>query len=129
MNRNGAMLRTFGSGLLLAGVLAGSASAQGSLQFDGQYTGELTLRRTMRGDCMEPPPGAVYPLTISGGQVRFAYVPRFATTLVGAIDDKGRFKAIARARKGTVQMAGRIDGNRVTATILSPSCTYAFQTK
>jgi hypothetical protein len=61
--------------------------------------------------------------------VRFAYVPRFATTLIGLIDEKGRFKATARARKGVVQMAGRIDGNRVTATIVSPSCAYSFQTR
>lgn len=123
------MLKSLRWGLLLGAGVVNLAWAQGGMQFDGQYTGELTLRRTMQGDCTEPPLGAVYPLTISRGEVRFAYVPRFATTLVGTIDDKGRFKATARARKGIVQMAGRVDGNRVTATILSPSCTYAFQTR
>jgi len=123
------MLKPLAWGLLLGAGLAGLARAQVSPQFDGQYTGELTLRRTISGDCTEPPLGAVYPLTISRGEVRFAYVPRFATTLVGTIDDKGRFKATARARKGVVQMAGRIDGNRVTATILSRSCAYTFQTR
>jgi hypothetical protein len=31
-------------------------------------------------DYTQPPLGALYPLTISGGEVRFAYVPRFDTT-------------------------------------------------
>ena len=123
------MLKPLICGLLLGIGFLSSAWAQESLQFDGQYTGELTLRRTMSGDCTEPPLGAVYPLTVSRGEVRFSYVPRFATTLVGTIDDKGRFKATARARKGVVQMAGRIDGDRVTATILSRSCAYSFETK
>jgi hypothetical protein len=68
-------------------------------------------------------------LTISGGEVRFAYVPRFATTLSGRIGENGLFTASARARKGVVQMTGRVQGNNVTASIVSPSCTYTFQTK
>lgn len=123
------MLKSLALGFFVGIGCLNVAWAQGSLQFDGQYTGELTLRRTISGDCTVPPLGAVYPLTVSRGEVRFAYVPRFATTLVGVIDDKGRFKATARARKGVVQMAGRIDGNRVTATILSRSCTYTFETR
>ena len=63
----------------------GLAWAQGGDRFDGQYVGELTLTRTFDGDCTTPPLGSLYPLTIAGGEVRFAYLPRFATTLVGRI--------------------------------------------
>lgn len=123
------MLRRFGLGLLLATALAGAASAQGSARFDGQYMGELTLTRTVSGDCAEPPLGALYPLRISKGEVRFAYTPRFATTLTGIVDDRGVFKAAARLKHGSVRMTGQIRGNDVTAYLVSPSCNYTFQTK
>ena len=123
------MLRWLGLGLLLATGLGSVAWAQGSARFDGQYTGELTLTRTLKGDCTQPPPGALYPLTISGGNVRFAYVPRFATTLNGRVGDNGSFTASARLRKGSAQMTGRVQGNNVTASIVSPSCNYTFQTR
>jgi hypothetical protein len=123
------MLTRLGFGLLLGAGLASSAWAQGSAQFDGHYAGELSLTRWITGDCTPPPLGALYPLTISGGEVRFAYVPRFATTLSGRIGENGLFTASARARKGIVQMTGRVQGNNVTASIVSPSCTYTFQTK
>ncbi|MBV8335516.1 MAG: hypothetical protein JO358_08780 [Alphaproteobacteria bacterium] len=123
------MLRLLGSGLLLAAGLSCVAWAQGSSRFDGQYRGELTLTKEITGDCTQPPLGALYPLRISGGQVRFAYVPRFDTTLSGTIDDNGMFKASARIRKGFVQMTGRVQDNHITAYIVSPSCNYTFQTK
>jgi hypothetical protein len=123
------MLKWLGVGSVLGIGLAGVAWAQGSAVFDGQYTGELILVREMKGDCTQPPSGAVYPLTISGGVVRFAYVPRFATTLSGRIASDGVFKASARARKGSVQMTGRVHGNLVSAEIVSPSCIYSFQTR
>ena len=123
------MLRWLGLGLLLGMGLGSVAWAQDAARFDGQYTGELTLTRTLRGDCTQPPPGALYPLTISGGNVRFAYVPRFATTLSGRVSDNGNFTASARLRKGWAQMTGRVQGNNVTASIVSPSCNYTFQTR
>ena len=123
------MLRWLGLGLLLGAGFASGASAQGSPRFDGQYVGELTLARVIDGDCTPPPLGALYPLTISGGEVHFAYAPRFSTALRGPIGDNGLFHAAGRAKHGVVQMTGRIQGNRVTASITSPSCTYTFQTK
>src|SRR6266487_2789606 len=83
-NRRGKnlMARCWGLGLLLGAGLGGAAWAQGPAMFDGQYVGELSLTRTVGGDCTAPPLGSLYPLTISRGEVRFAYVPRFATTLV-----------------------------------------------
>ena len=123
------MLRGLGLGLLLGAGVAGVAAAQGPAQFDGQYTGELVLAKEKKGDCTRPPSGAVYPLTISRGEVRFSYVPRFATTLSGRIAADGVFRASARAKKGVVQMTGRIQGSNVTAEIASPSCTYTFQTR
>jgi hypothetical protein len=115
---------------LLAAVGAWSAaSAQGPGRFDGQYVGELTLTKTVRGDCTEPPLGALYPLTVAGGQVRFAYVPRFSTTLTGRVGDNGAFQASARLRNGAVRMSGQISGDSLIATILSPSCTYSFHTR
>src|SRR5437879_9071551 len=123
------MLKWLGLGLLLAAAPGNVAWAQGSARFDGQYTGELTLTRTLKGDCTQPPSGALYPLTISGGNVRFAYVPRFATTLNGRVGDDGKFTASARLRKGWAQMTGRVQGNNVTASIVSPSCNYTFQTR
>ncbi len=123
------MLRGLGLGLLLGAGVAGVAAAQGPAQFDGQYTGELVLAKEKKGDCTRPPFGALYPLTVSRGEVRFSYVPRFATTLIGRIAADGVFRASARAKKGVVQMTGRIQGNGVTAEIASPSCTYTFQTK
>lgn len=126
------MLRWLGLALLLGTGLGSVAWAQGSARFDGQYTGELTLTRVINeaiNDCTQPPPGALYPLTISRGEVRFKYVPRFNTTLSGRVGEDGNFKASARLRKGVVQMTGRIQGNNVTAHIVSPSCNYTFQTK
>jgi len=123
------MLRWLGLGLLLSTGLGNVAWAQGSARFDGQYMGELILTKVINGDCTEPPLGALYPLGISKGEVRFAYVPRFDTTLRGWVGENGIFKASARVRKGFVQMTGRIQGNNITAHIVSPSCNYTFQTK
>jgi hypothetical protein len=123
------MLRLLGLGLLLGTGLASVASAQGSTKFDGQYRGELTLTKEIKGNCTQPPLGALYPLRIFRGEVRFVYVPRFDTTLIGKVDENGIFQAAARARKGFVRMSGRIQGNGITAHIVSPSCNYTFQTK
>jgi len=127
------MARRLGLGLLLgAGIWAGFggvAWAQGPAAFDGQYVGELRLTRTVDGDCTTPPLGSLYPLTISRGEVRFAYVPRFATTLVGRVGPDGSFKAVARLKNGAVQMTGRVQGSNLTADIVSPSCNYSFQTR
>ena len=108
---------------------AGAASAQGLTAFDGQYVGELTLAKVVDGDCTRPPLGALYPMTISGGEVRFAYAPRFNTLLIGRIEKDGKFTASFRLRRGVIRMTGRIEGNNVTAYIVSPSCNYRFQSK
>ena len=118
-----------GLGLALGAVLATGAAAQGSGRFDGQYVGELTLTKTVAGDCATPPLGSLYPLTVARGEVRFAYMPRFSTTLTGRVDDRGNFKATARLKNGAVQMTGQIRGNDVTALLVSPSCRYSFQTR
>jgi len=123
------MMKWLGLGLLLSTGLGSVAWAQGSAKFDGQYMGELTLTKVINGDCTEPPLGALYPLGISKGEVRFAYIPRFDTTLRGWVGENGIFKASARVRKGFVQMTGRIQGNNITAHIVSPSCNYTFRTK
>ncbi|HVH79417.1 MAG TPA: hypothetical protein VM782_08520 [Stellaceae bacterium] len=124
------MLRRMGLIVCLATALANATWAQGVSKFDGEYVGELTLTGIIDGDCTPPPSGAAYPLTISGGVVRFKYVPRFDTTLIGTIDGKGVFKATRRLRRGEVTMTGRIEGYRnLTATIASPSCMYSFQSK
>jgi hypothetical protein len=122
------MPRWLGLGLLLATGLASAASAQDLAKFDGQYMGELTLTKVINGDCTQPPLGAVYPLTISGGEVRFAYLPRFDTTLTGKVGEKGTFRASARLPKGFVRMKGRIQQGNITARIASPSCNYTFKT-
>ena len=123
------MPRWLGLGLLLGAGLVSVAWAQGSARFDGQYVGELTLTATTSGDCTTPPLGALYPLTISGGVVRFKYVPRFDTTLIGTVDGRGNFKASRQLRRGLISMTGHIEGGSVTASIISPSCRYTFQTK
>jgi len=123
------MLRWLGLGLLLGTGLVSVASAQGPAAFDGQYMGELTLTKVINGDCTKPPFGALYPLTISRGEVRFAYRPRFDTTLSGRVDENGILKASARVRKGFVRMTGRIQGRNLIAFIVSPSCNYTFRTK
>ena len=123
------MLRWLGPGLLLGMGLGSAAWAQGSAKFDGQYMGELTLTKETSGDCTQPPSGALYPLTISRGEVRFVYRPQFGTTLSGKVNENGVFQASARLRRGFVQMTGRIQGNKLTAHLVSPSCNYTFQTK
>ena len=123
------MLRWLGLGLLLGAGPGSVAWAQGSAAFDGQYMGELTLTKVINGDCTKPPFGALYPLTISRGEVRFAYRPRFDTTLSGRVDGNGILTASARVRKGFVRMTGRIQGRNLTAFIVSPSCNYTFRTK
>src|SRR5665213_4253993 len=88
--------RRLGLGALFAAGLAGAALAQGSPRYDRQYLGMLVLTKSVgRGDCTEPPAGAQYPMTVSGGTVRFSYAPRFDTTLVGTIDQAGNFTAMA----------------------------------
>jgi hypothetical protein len=128
IGKNG-MLRCLGVGLLLGTGIGSVAWAQGLTKFDGQYMGELTLRKVINGDCTKPPLGALYPLTISRGEVRFVYLPRFGTTLRGKVGENGAFKASARLRRGFVQMMGHIQGNNITADIVSPSCNYTFKTK
>jgi len=123
------MRKRLGWVLLFATGLGSLAWAQGSAKFDGQYRGELTLTKVIKGDCTEPPLGALYPLRISQGVVRFAYIPRFDTTLTGRVDENGIFKASVRVRHGTLQMSGRVQGNHITAYLVSPSCNYTFQTK
>ena len=123
------MLRSLGLGLLLGAGLGSVAWAQSSAKFDGQYRGELTLTKEIKENCTQPPLGALYPLRISRGEVRFVYVPRFDTTLRGRVDENGIFNASARIRHGSVQMTGRINGKNITAHIVSPSCNYTFQTK
>ena len=127
------MPRRRGRGLLLgAGLaaMAGAASAQAPSAYDGSYVGELTLTRVFEGgDCTPPPLGALYPLTVSRGEVRFAYVPRFNTTLTGRVGPDGNFQAAARLKRGAVQMTGQIRSGNLTAYIVSPSCNYTFQTK
>ena len=122
------MLRWLGLGILLGTGLGSVAWAQSSAKFAGQYVGELSLTKVIN-DCTQPPLGALYPLTISRGEVRFKYVPRFNTTLTGKVSEDGMFKASARLRRGYVQMTGHIQGNNLTAYIVSPSCNYTFQTK
>jgi hypothetical protein len=123
------MQRWLGLGLLLGTALGSAASAQTSAKFDGQYMGELTLTKIINGDCTKPPLGALYPLTISRGEVRLVYLPRFGTTLRGNVDENGTLKASAHLRRGIVQMTGRIQGNNLIARIISPSCNYTFRTK
>ena len=122
------MPRRLGPGLLLATALGAAAWAQGASPFDGEYVGELRLMELIQGDCTTPPPGAVYPLTVSGGRVSFSYVPRFATTLTGSVTANGSFRASAPTKHGRVEMTGQIRGNRVNAQIVSPSCRYSFAT-
>jgi hypothetical protein len=123
------MRKWLGLGLAIGAGLAGTARGQDLARFDGQYVGELTLTRELRGDCTRPPLGALYKLTIAGGEVRFAYLPRFDTTLKGRIDGKGVFRASARLKKGTIQMTGKTDGYHLSAQIASPSCHYEFRVR
>jgi hypothetical protein len=123
------MMKRLAAGLLFGMALANVAWPQGATMFDGQYLGKLTLTKVVSGDCTRPPPGALYPLRISGGQVEFKYVPRFDTILQGKVDANGSFQASQRVRYGLVSMVGRIRGNNVTASITSPSCRYSFTTQ
>lgn len=116
-------------GSAMAGVAA-IAAAQSPSIYDGSYVGELTLAAVNEDrDCTPPPLGALYPLTISRGEVRFAYIPRFSTTLIGRVAPDGSFQATARLKHGSVQMTGRVRGVRAFARIVSPSCNYNFESK
>ena len=123
------MLKSLSVGLLLGAGLGTAAWAQSSTKFDGQYVGRLTLTKIISGDCTRSPPGALYPLTISGGQVQFKYDPRFDTVLRGIIDDDGAFRATRSLQKGLISMNGHVRGNNVVAHITSPSCKYTFRTR
>jgi hypothetical protein len=122
-------IRSLGLGLVLAAAAASLATAQGTSRYDGQYVGGLTLNKTIRGDCEPPPPGAQYPLKISAGTVTFDYLPHFSTTLIGTIDAAGNFLATTKIKHGAVQMKGRVIGEKVTAELMSPSCSYTFRTQ
>jgi hypothetical protein len=121
------MVRSLAAGMALSIGVAGVALGQGLSRFDGQYVGELVLAGIASGNCMQPPSGALYPLTIAGGQVRFKYVPRFDTVLTGKVEPNGSFTAGRRLKNGWVTMTGHIDGHRLTADIVSPSCNYTFK--
>jgi hypothetical protein len=123
------MLKRLGLVLLLAAALGSVARAQGSTRFDGQYVGTLTLTKIIGGDCTQPPPGALYPLTISGGRVQFKYDPRFDTILRGTVDQNGTFTASRPLPKGLVSMTGHVYQSNITAHIKSPSCNYTFRTR
>jgi hypothetical protein len=125
--RGNAMMKWLVLSLLCGAALANGARAQGSTAFDGQYMGQLKLTKVISGNCTEPPPGALFPLVVSGGQVQFKYVPRFDTILSGRIDENGNFSASRRVPKGRVSMAGHIEDTDVTAYITSPSCKYTFR--
>jgi hypothetical protein len=123
------MLKRLGLALLLGAALGSVARAQGSTRFDGQYVGTLTLTKVIGGDCTQPPPGALYPLTISGGQVQFKYDPRFDTILRGRVNETGFFTASRALPKGLISMIGRVHQSNITAHIKSPSCNYSFRTR
>jgi len=123
------MLRRLGLGLSLAACVGGTAWGQGATIFDGTYMGQLTLTRIVKGDCTPPAPGALFPLTIAQGRVRFSYQPRFDTELTGRVRPNGAFVAAARIHGGLVHMAGRVENGNVTARIKSPSCRYIFHTQ
>lgn len=124
------MIRSLGLGLALAAAGVSLAAAQrGSARYDGQYIGTLTLDKIIQGDCEPPPPGAQYPLTVSAGTVKFEYLPHFSTTLIGTIDAAGNFQASTKIKHGTVRMKGNIQGQNVTAQLVSPSCSYTFKTQ
>jgi hypothetical protein len=123
------MLKSLGPGVVLSIGLVGVALGQGWTKFDGQYVGELTLAGIVNGNCMQPPSGALYPLTVAGGQIRFKYLPRFDTVLTGKVEPNGNFKAGYRLRHGFVTMTGHIDGRNLTADIVSPSCNYTFKVR
>jgi hypothetical protein len=129
MTRKREMPQRLGLGLALLVALAGAVSAQSTGRFDGNYIGELTLTGIINGDCTKPPLGSAYPLGISGGVVRFKYLPRFDTILIGQVDQNGSFKASARTKSGMINMVGHVEGGNVTATIQSPSCMYSFQSR
>jgi hypothetical protein len=123
------MRKRLGLGILLAAGAASAVWAQGVSRFDGQYVGALTLSGVVSGDCTTPPVGSAYPLSVSGGVVRFKYVPRFDTTLVGRVDAKGDFKATTSLHHGVATMTGHIDANHnLTALVQTPSCKYQYQT-
>jgi hypothetical protein len=121
------MLKRLGLVVLLGAGLGSAAWAQGVSKFDGQYVGELTLTGIVNGDCTKPPVGAAYPLAISRGRVQFKYVPRFDTILIGTVDGNGNITAARRLKRGWVSMTGHIQGNNLTAYIVSPSCNYTFR--
>ena len=123
------MPKRLGLGVVLAAALASAAWAQGASPFDGDYVGELALNGIVSGDCTRPPLGSEYPLNISGGVVRFKYVPRFDTILTGQVDPKGNFKATRRLKSGVITMTGHVEAGNVSAKIQSPSCLYTFQSR
>jgi hypothetical protein len=123
------MLKRLGLSLLVCAGPGSAAWAQAPSPYDGQYVGQMTLTGIIRGDCMTPPAGALYPLEIRGGIVRFKYVPRFDTVLMGKVDARGNIRAGINLKSGIVSMAGHIDAGNVTAEIDSPSCHYVFSTK
>jgi hypothetical protein len=118
-----------GLSILLVAALAQAAWAQVSTRYDGQYVGKLTLIKVISGDCTKSPLGALYPMTISGGQVQFKYDPRFDTVLRGTVAENGTFQASHALRNGQIIMTGQIQGNNVIAHITSPSCQYSFHTR
>jgi hypothetical protein len=81
--------------------------------------GELTLTKVINGDCTKPPFGALYPLTISRGEVRFAYRPRFDTTLSGTVDEPVGILSAPRLSSPSFFLCRRVP--RGTVNLVEPA--------
>lgn len=97
------------------------ATAAAPSPFDGTYSGRLTLTRNADGQCGD----AVIQrtLTVSGGHARIVYNPGRGRSAAGTVRPDGSFTLVGETVT-SVQIRGRIEGNGLTGTFNSDTCTY-----
>jgi hypothetical protein len=96
--------------------------------FDGNYAGSLTLKTNNapgRSSCALVDNSRT--LTIKGGQLSILYNPKGNVTLTGMVGADGNFAASGSSPLGGVKMTGRIQGNSLTAEVVSTYCVHTLQ--
>ena len=90
---------------------------------DGRFRGTLTLTRNLSGQCGDTTIQRT--LEVQGGQASIVYNRTEGLRAVGRVQPDGGFVLIGQGRS-RVEIAGRIEGDQVTGTFSSDTCTYTM---
>jgi len=97
------------------------ATAAGPGAFDGTYSGPVTLTRN--ADCQCGDAVIHRTLTVAGGHARIVYNPGRGRAAAGTVRPDGSFTLVGETVT-SVQIRGRLEGNALTGTFNSDTCSY-----